>query len=114
VVATGFQNDDFGSSATIIQPQVEEEEIVATPTQEEQGEGGLSDNIKEIELQSKYRSIPAPIVRPSRNFAEIENCKRVPAYITHKISLTTATKTHQVAGVVSEEQPEKMDMPALF
>ena len=61
----------------------------------------------------KFRSAPAPIVRPARNFADIEACKRTPAYITNGITLTTATKTHQV-GSVESEQSNEPQMPALF
>ena len=116
VVATGFHNDNFGSPVVI--KNVPEEEPVVAPTPAPTPSAEVADKTfepqPEPEIVPKYRSAPAPVVRPSRNFAEIEECKRVPAYITHGIALTTATKTHQVAGVVSEDPAENTDMPALF
>lgn len=89
VVATGFDNDDF-LDGTVIKNQEDEPRNPMKPASN--GHSG-------------YRSLPAPITRPTRNFAEFDECKRVPAYITHGITLTTATKTHQVAGVESEPEP---------
>ena len=62
----------------------------------------------------KFRPAPMPIVRPARNFAEIEECKRVPAYITHGITLTTATKVHQISGVEKDQPAPESNMPALL
>ena len=62
----------------------------------------------------KFRPAPMPIMRPARNFTEIEECKRTPAYITHGISLATATKVHQIGGVEKEQPNNGPDMPALF
>ena len=112
VVATGFPSDPFIVTLTGdgdnggVQPKPE----ITKP------EGGDDSTVTEPEepAQSGYRPDPNPIMRPSRNFAEYEDCKRVPAYLAHKITLTTATKTHQVAGMASEEPAESTDMPALF
>lgn len=109
VVATGFSNDKFIDT---IKPEPEPEPIPEPAKQD--GDGAPVTPPVEEPVQSPYRPAPAQIVRPVRNFAEIEECKRFPAYVTHKITLTTATKTHQVAGVVSEEPAESTDMPALF
>jgi hypothetical protein len=113
IVATGFHNDNFGSPVVITNVP-EEEPVVPEPVQSDEAAGKTVESEVEPEVMPKYRSAPAPVVRPSRNFAEVEECKRVPAYIAHGITLTTATKTHQVAGVVSEEPAENADMPALF
>jgi cell division protein FtsZ len=108
VVATGFPNDPF------IRTIKADDDIVEPKSEPKTGDG-----IEEVPTTSEesprpYRSEPSPIMRPSRNFVEYDDCKRVPAYIAHKITLTTATKTHQVAGMTGEEPAENTDMPALF
>lgn len=112
VVATGFPSDPFVVTLT-----GDGDNGCVPPKQEipksEEGEPKIVTDSEEP-VQSGYRPDPNPIMRPSRNFAEYEDCKRVPAYLAHKITLTTATKTHQVAGVASEEPTESADMPALF
>ena len=114
VVATGFQNDNIGSPVVIKNDDPYEKKVVEPVSATDNVNTEGSSEQQEVESHRTYRSEPAPITRPSRNFAEYEECKRVPAYITHKITLTTATKTHQVAGVASEESSENPDMPALF
>ena len=110
VVATGFPDEPFIDT---IKPEPTPE-----PTPEPSSSEGETTDVTtppEVEpAQPSYQPTPVQIVRPVRNFAEIEECKRVPAYVAHKITLTTATKTYQVAGVVSEEATENNDMPALF
>ena len=100
VVATGFDNDDFLDGGVIKNSDDDPRGPVKDPSNDRPG----------------YRSLPAPITRPTRNFSEIEDCKRVPAYITHGVTLTTATKTHQVAGVESEPEPaaESQETLTLF
>ena len=107
-------NNDNGTEKPEPKPEPEPEpEPIPEPAKQD-GDGAPVTPPVEEPVQSPYRPAPAQIVRPVRNFAEIEECKRFPAYVTHKITLTTATKTHQVAGVVSEEPAESTDMPALF
>ncbi|MBR2860054.1 MAG: cell division FtsZ family protein [Alistipes sp.] len=115
VVATGFSNENLAKP--IIIKNNEEQDIVKAPVQqpqEERGVVGKPEPQPERAPMPKYRPAPAPITRPSRNFAEFAECKRVPAYIAHGISLTVAAKAHQVAGVEKEQQSESHDMPALF
>ena len=113
VVATGFQNDNLARPVIIKnEPEPEVTPITTTtPSQEKQDADEMPERVPPM---PKYRSAPAPITRPSRNFAEIEECKRVPAYIAHGITLTTAVKAHQVAGLEKEQPSEQHDMPALF
>ena len=56
----------------------------------------------------------AKVLLYSVDFAEIEECKRVPAYVAHGITLTTAIKAHQVSGIEKEPVNNEPDMPALF
>ena len=116
VVATGFSNENLAKP--IIIKNNEEQDTVKAPVQqpqsEERGVVGKPEPQPERAPMPKYRPAPAPITRPSRNFAEFAECKRVPAYIAHGISLTVAAKAHQAAGVEKEQQSESHDMPALF
>ena len=116
VVATGFSNENLAKP--IIIKNNEEQDTVKAPVQQPQSEerGVVSKPEPQPERapMPKYRPAPAPITRPSRNFAEFAECKRVPAYIAHGISLTVAAKAHQAAGVEKEQQSESHDMPALF
>ena len=110
VVATGFQNDNL-ARPVIIKNAPEKDAPIAS-----QSMVAPSNPVRENEVKSvpKYRSAPAPITRPSRNFAEIEECKRTPSYIAHGITLSTAVKAHQVSGLEKEQPENKSDMPALF
>lgn len=115
VVATGFSNENLAKP--IIIKNNEEQDTIKAPVQqpqEERGVVGKPEPQPERAPMPKYRPAPAPITRPSRNFAEFAECKRVPAYIAHGISLTVAAKAHQAAGVEKEQQSESHDMPALF
>ena len=111
VVATGFQNDNL-ARPVVIKNQPDDEAVVppvkVVP--------GVDEGIVEVEKPSlpKFRSAPTPITRPARNFAEYEECKRVPAYISHGINLSTAVKPHQVAGLEKEQSKDVPEMPALF
>ncbi len=110
VVATGFQNEE----RVVIDYKPEEiEEPIPMKSVVEEGDEP-KENESEVHSMPKYRPSPAPITRPSRNFAEIEECKRVPAYIKHNIILTTAVKVHQVSGVEKEQVNSEPEMPALF
>ena len=109
IVATGFPDDNFMPQIDI---KPEDEESTSQPVAGENKETTtVEDEHSSLPI---HRPGPAPIARPPRNFAEFEECKRTPAYIAHKVTLTTASKTHQVAGVESEESAPSADMPALF
>ena len=116
VVATGFDSDNLVRPVVIIneEPEVQQKPIVVPPLPE----GESQENVAEAPaapIMPKFRPAPMPIMRPARNSAEIEECKRTPAYIAHGITLTTATKVHQIGGVEKERANEKpSDMPALF
>ena len=136
IVATGFNTDDFSKPSVIKnEPEVEfkTKTVAFTPhdpyapahphshsnshSHHNVQEPPKSTTAKpEAVVVPPYRSAPAPITRPAFNFREIEECKRVPSYITHGVTLTTVTKTHAVAGVESEqEQPaESQDVLTLF
>ena len=115
IVATGFDNDPMTRpviiknepvpsnpfathSAAVKDQQIDKPHVVPTPS------------------TPAFRPAPAPIARPVRNFIEIEECKRIPAYITHGITLTTAVKARAIGGVDKEKEEENTsaDMPALF
>jgi cell division protein FtsZ len=112
VVATGFHNEE-----RVIIKYGPEDEVAekVEPAHQEVDEKPM-DRPREVEVAPtpKFRPAPAPIMRPSRNFAEIEECKRIPAYIKHNITLTTAVKAHQVGGVEKEQETPQPDMPQLF
>ena len=95
-VATGFE-EGFVKGIVIKNSPEDDESVVGRQIPG----AGASDTPR----PPKYRSAPAPITRPVRNFSEIEECKRTPAYIKHGLTLTTATKTHSVAGVETESEP---------
>ena len=100
VVATGFNNDNFGGPIVI---KNEEEQELPKPQVSPVVEAENT-KVNNTPDSSRIRPEPTPITRPSRNFAEIEDCKRTPAYVTHGITLTTVAKTHQIAGVEKEEK----------
>ena len=116
VVATGFNNED----RVIIKYRTEDGEGVQQPQPksvvEEHGAEMPKERVDEVVVAPtpKFRPAPAPIMRPSRNFAEIEECKRTPAYIKHNITLSTAVKAHQVGGIEKEQPAAEPDMPQLF
>ena len=117
IVATGFNTDDFSRPRRIKNGEDEDVVIVRTTPTIEETPGGAKKEEVNVPPMPKYRPAPAPITRPSHNFAVIEECKRVPAYITHKVNLTTpVAKTHQVAGVESDEETktESVEIPSLF
>ena len=112
IVATGFDNDDFSKPAVV--KNVPDGPIRKTPLPPKVAEYKKATGAKPQESvytppTPKYRPAPAPLTRPSRNFAEIEECKRVPAYLTHGITLSTATKTHQIAGIAQENEPAESE-----
>ncbi len=112
VVATGFQNE---ARVIIDIKRDDEDEGEILPKTDDNG-SEQSEKPREEELaRPKYRSTPAPIARPSRNFAEIEECKRVPAYIAHGVVLSQTTKARPIGGAAEkEEATNESDMPALF
>ena len=120
VVATGFQNDGFSRPVVIVNTP-EESKRTQTPTQspspmvEEQSDKPNVDG-EEAKPHSapKFRPAPAPIMRPVRNFADIEECKRTPAYIAHGIQLSTAVKPRSIGGIEQEKQEEQDNTPKLF
>jgi cell division protein FtsZ len=116
IVATGFDNDSLGGPTVIKNDSDEDARIVEEPTPEPttidvEGEKQPTPAPKPV---VPYRSAPVPIVRPSRNFAEIEECKRTPAYITHGVVLSTAVKAHSIGGDKDSSANISTDMPALF
>ena len=121
VVATGFDNDTL-ARPVVIKNEPDEHEMVESsvdtpeqPTTEPEGEKEYAPIPAVTPVVHKYRSAPAPIIRPSRNFAEIEECKRTPAYISHGVVLSTAVKAHPIGGADKDAQTNSsVDMPALF
>lgn len=113
VVATGFQNDTFAKPPVVIKNEPEKEiiNVISNPAPATQSENTAPERVVSM---PKFRYAPAPITRPSRNFAELEACKRTPSYIKHGVTLTTATKVHQVGGVEKEQPNNEPEMPALF
>jgi hypothetical protein len=117
IVATGFDNDSLGGPTVIKNDSDEDARIVEEPTPEPttidvEGEKQPTPAPKPV---VPYRSAPVPIVRPSRNFAEIEECKRTPSYLTHGIQLSTAVKAHPIAGAeVEQSEDDGAKMQALF
>ena len=112
IVATGFPDDNFMPKIDIKQEPESGEE----PATEKDGEASGT-SVTEVDPSSivlPVRPGPTPITRPVRDLAELEECKRVPAYIKHKVTLSTASKTHSVAGVESEQPTQSSDQPALF
>ena len=113
VVATGFNNDGVSGPIVIKNEEPEDDPIIVDTTP--QSNDGEKEEKEEVRpAMPKYRSVPAPIARPSRNFAEIEECKRVPAYIAHGRDLTTATKTRSVGSTDRDEAANDPNMPMLF
>ena len=115
VVATGFDNDSLVRPVVIKnEPDEEVKQQESAATIEQEVEKSVTPAPTTAPVMPKLRPAPMPIMRPARNFAEYEECKRVPAYITHGITLTTATKVHQISGVEKEQPTSEPDMPALF
>lgn len=110
IVATGFENE-VGPVIITNEPEPKPVVTLANGANEQQTS---SSNTTPTPPVPKFRPAPAPIARPARNFAEIDECKRTPAYIKHGITLTTAVKTHQVGTIEKEPEAETVDMPALF
>ena len=118
VVATGFENDVINID---IKNPGEEESTTPTTTadpstsSESEEKKEQTPTTETTPSGSGYRNPPSPIIRPSRNFAEIEECKRTPAYITHGITPTTASKARPISGAEKEQPTDGgADMPALF
>lgn len=117
VVATGFDSDNLIRPVVIKnEPELEVHPQEVVPAVEKDSENKVEPTQPQnpTPAMPKFRPAPMPIVRPARNFAEIEECKRVPAYITHGITLTTATKVHQISGVEKDQPAPESNMPALF
>ena len=128
VVATGFQNEGLVKPIVIknVEPIEDIKPISTTPSEVSEVANSEEDSEPASEAESKpmptpvstlpkYRPAPAPITRPARNFAEIEECKRTPSYLSHGITLSTAVKAHQVQGLEKEAQePADSGMQQLF
>lgn len=117
VVATGFDSDNLIRPVVIKnepEPEVHPQEVVPAVEKDSENKVEPTQPQNPTPAMPKFRPAPMPIVRPARNFAEIEECKRVPAYITHGITLTTATKVHQISGVEKDQPAPESNMPALF
>lgn len=115
IVATGFDNDPLGIPGVVTSepPAVPGPTSTSATKADGEGQNGQTASAPQP-VRPPVRSAPGPIPRPSRNFAEIEECKRVPAYIKHGITLTVSTKAHQIGGVESESEQEGAKMQALF
>ncbi len=119
VVATGFQDEGL-NRPIVIKNVPEEDDVMAETAPKESAAEAPKEVQQEAQREErpslpKYRSAPTPIARPSRNFAEIEECKRTPAYIAHGVTLTKTTKVRPIGGAVErEETANEADMPALF
>lgn len=117
VVATGFDSDNLIRPVVIKnepEPEVHPQEVAPAVEKDSENKVEPTQPQNPTPAMPKFRPAPMPIVRPARNFAEIEECKRVPAYITHGITLTTATKVHQISGVEKDQPAPESNMPALF
>ncbi len=117
VVATGFDSDNLIRPVVIKnepEPEVHPQEVAPAVEKDSESKVEPTQPQNPTPAMPKFRPAPMPIVRPARNFAEIEECKRVPAYITHGITLTTATKVHQISGVEKDQPAPESNMPALF
>ena len=112
VVATGFQDDESRPVVIVNESddavKREPADTQTTTVEEESAEQGRQEG-EEVKRAStpKFRPAPAPIMRPVRNFADIEECKRTPAYITHGIQLTTAVKPRSIGGLEQEKQEDQ-------
>ena len=119
IVATGFENDPLGVPEKV-KPIEPAEDPKAHPTVSEPTStptpnvGSSVAPEKESNTPQSIRRHPQPIPRPVRNFAPIEECKRMPAYINHKVNLSVSKKVHQIGGVESEPEQNDVNMPALF
>ena len=109
IVATGFDNDNTVRPC-VIKNEPEKEKAEEKPAEM------VEEKVEEERpaTKSPYRPAPTPIMRPTPNFAEFEECKRTPAYIAHGVTLSTATKVHSIGGVEKEQSSNGPDMPALF
>lgn len=117
VVATGFDSDNLIRPVVIKnepEPEVHPQEVAPAVEKDSESKVEPTQPQNPTPAMPKFRPAPMPIVRPARNFAEIEECKRVPAYITHGITLSTATKVHQISGVEKDQPAPESNMPALF
>lgn len=115
VVATGFDNDPL-SRPIVIKNEPEVVKNVPPQTIAQKTAQDEKTNAAPAPATPKFRPAPSPIARPVRNFVEIEECKRVPAYIKHGITLSTAVKARPIGGIEKEKEEENnsADMPALF
>ena len=113
IVATGFESDPlFPGQETVINVAagtVVEAPADSTTNEPTEGEGGDAETTKPATPTPIFRPAPVPVPRPLRNFSEIEECKRTPAYLKHGVSLsvavsTSASKAQQVADDSSESE----------
>ena len=118
LVVTGFNADGeivtIKNSAEEVQPSADEpasNDANATPSAPAEEPSAAASEEKPV--SRKLRPLPTPIVRPQRNFSEIEQCKRTAAYITREVVLTVATKTHTVAEDKIEEKPVEQQQNTL-
>lgn len=130
IVATGFDNDDFSKPSVIkngadVEPKSKGVTTKAhdpyAPAQNHRPPHHVVEPPKTVTKPEPstvpaYRPDPEPIRRPAFNFAEIEECKRVPAYKTHGVALTTVAKMHSVAGLENDAdaQTENQETLSLF
>ncbi|MBR2325804.1 MAG: cell division protein FtsZ [Alistipes sp.] len=126
VVATGFPAEQYGGVVVV------KGEEVDTPITEPAPQPAKEPTKPETEVAQpeavpQVKATPAApqntpatttsstqITRPIRNFAEIDDIKRVPAYQAHKKSLTVATKIHNVDSIDDGRVGGEDSMPGLF
>lgn len=126
VVATGFNNEirriDIKNEervitipTPIVEKSTESEGTSVTASQTASQTTSQTPPTPPTPPAPRFRPAPSPIARPLRNFAEIEECKRTPSYLTHGIQLSTAVKAHPIAGAeVEQSEDDGAKMQALF
>lgn len=116
VVATGFPAEQYNGVVVvegggIISPMEAREGVESKSNGEEEQQENPSDSAQQV------TSGGAPVMqitRPLRNFAEIEEVKRTPAYQAHKRELTVATKAYNVDSIDEPKGEAEDGMPDLF
>ena len=110
IVATGFDNNNYNApdpivDSTTIKPEEPTPITTIPPT--------TPPTTIKIATPIAARQVAAPtsIRRPERNHLDIEKCKSVPAYITRKVNLVTATtgRLQKVASIDGEESNPQDD-----
>jgi hypothetical protein len=126
VVATGFPAEQYGGvvvvkgeevATSVAEPAPQPAEEPTEPEEKTtQPEPAPQSATKPFTAQTTTPATPtlSQIARPMRNFAEIEEVKRVPAYQAHNRELTIASKAHSVDSIEESKGAAEESMPALF